>query len=103
MFVQSDGGYVYAMGSNSEGRLGTGATGNETRICKVPTLVDGIQNIVKVSCGTSHTLALSADGRVFAWGQSFYGALGITEQRSEQDNSPKPMVINNAYSPQQIS
>ena len=54
------------MGSNSEGRLGTGSS--EMHSCNVPTLVDGLFNIKKVSCGTSHTLALSDDGTAFAWG-----------------------------------
>ena len=76
VFVQGDGGYVYAMGSNSEGRLGTGDA--EMRYCNVPTLVENLSNIKKVSCGTSHTLALSNDGEVYAWGQAFYGALGVT-------------------------
>ena len=75
VFIQGDGGYVYAMGSNSEGRLGTGSS--EMRSCNVPTLVDGLFNIRKVSCGSSHTLALSDDGTAFAWGQAFYGALGL--------------------------
>ena len=75
VFVQGDGGYVYAMGSNSEGRLGTGNP--EMRSCNVPTLVDGLSNIKKVSCGSSHTLALSEDGQAYAWGQAFYGALGL--------------------------
>lgn len=66
VFVQGDGGYVYAMGSNSEGRLGTGNP--EMRSCNVPTLVDGLCSIKKVSCGSSHTLALGEDGVVFAWG-----------------------------------
>ena len=75
VFVQGDGGYVYAMGSNSEGRLGTGNP--EMRSCNVPTLVDGLCNIRKVSCGNSHSLALSDDGEAYAWGQAFYGALGV--------------------------
>ena len=66
VFVQGDGGYVYAMGSNNEGKLGTGNP--EMRSCNVPTLVDGISGIKKVACGTSHTLALSDDGQVYAWG-----------------------------------
>ena len=76
VFVQGDGGYVYAMGSNSEGRLGTGVS--DMRSCNVPTLVDGLVNIRKVSCGSAHTLALSEDGQAYAWGQAFYGALGIS-------------------------
>lgn len=89
VFVQGDGGYVYAMGNNSEGRLGTGNT--DIRSCNVPTLVDGLCNIRKVSCGSSHSLALSEDGKVYVWGQAFYGALGIPpDERGNLENASSP-------------
>jgi X-linked retinitis pigmentosa GTPase regulator len=55
-FVAGDGGYVYSMGSNANGKLGIGDLKKPT--CNVPTLVEGLQNVVKVACGLSHTLAL---------------------------------------------
>ena len=98
VFVQADGGYVYAMGSNSEGRLGVGNP--EMRSCNVPTLVDGLSNIKKVSCGTSHTLALAEDGTAYAWGQAFYGALGLSMSNEssgamESQHSPKEIPTSN--------
>ena len=63
------------MGSNSDGKLGIGDISK--KLCNVPTLVEGIFNIRKVSCGLSHTLALDTEGRSYSWGQSFYGALGV--------------------------
>lgn len=36
------------------------------------------QNIVAVSCGEAHILALSNKGQVFAWGQASDGQLGLT-------------------------
>ena len=45
---------------------------------RVPTLVDGICNIVKVAAGNAHTIALGEDGSAYSWGQAFYGALGLT-------------------------
>ncbi|GAA6107803.1 probable E3 ubiquitin-protein ligase HERC4 isoform X1 [Tachysurus ichikawai] len=36
------------------------------------------QNIVAVSCGEAHTLALSDKGQVFAWGQASDGQLGLS-------------------------
>jgi len=99
VFVQGDGGYVYAMGSNNEGKLGTGNP--EMRSCNVPTLVDGICNIKKVACGTSHTLALSDDGQAYAWGQAFYGALGL-DPNAEALRNKKGNSLDNCYSPQLI-
>lgn len=36
------------------------------------------QNIVAVSCGEAHTLALNDKGQVFAWGLATDGQLGLT-------------------------
>lgn len=76
VFVSSmnDGGYVYAMGSNVDCKLGIGKS--ELRSANVPTLVEGICNISKICTGNAHTVALGADGSAYTWGQSFYGALG---------------------------
>ena len=83
---------MYAMGSNSEGRLGTGNP--EMRSCNVPTLVDGLCNIKKVSCGSAHTLALSEDGQAYAWGQAFYGALGLPkDENGSLENVNAPQLI----------
>jgi alpha-tubulin suppressor-like RCC1 family protein len=63
------------MGSNTDCKLGIG--NQDLRQVNVPTLVDGISNIVKVACGNSHCLALGQDGVAYSWGQAFYGALGL--------------------------
>lgn len=75
MSSAAEGGYVYAMGSNTDAKLGIG--NSEMRSVNVPTLVDGISNIVKVACGNAHCLALASDGTAYSWGQAFYGALGL--------------------------
>lgn len=54
------------MGSNIDSKLGLGNT--EIKSVNVPTLVDGICNIIKVSAGNSHTIALGADGSAYTWG-----------------------------------
>lgn len=73
----SDGGYVYSMGSNVDGKLGL--NNSEIRSVNVPTLVDGICNIIKVGAGNAHSVALGSDGKAYTWGQSFYGALGLPQ------------------------
>ena len=43
------------------------------------------QRVVAVSAGTRHSLALTADGPVFTWGQGeMYGYLGHGEDLSNQ-------------------
>lgn len=69
VFVSSpqEGSYVYAMGNNADGKLGVGSAAS-SMTCNVPTLVEGIRGISKVSCGDSHTLALSLTGEAYSWG-----------------------------------
>lgn len=71
-------GTVWSWGSGRNGRLGHG---HENDI-KVPTVIKSLivsedQKIVQIACGDSHNLALSAEGRVFAWGSGAYGRLGL--------------------------
>jgi E3 ubiquitin-protein ligase HERC2 len=43
-----------------------------------PTLVSGLsgKNIVAISCGSSHSAAISAEGDLYTWGRGNYGRLG---------------------------
>ena len=72
-------GRVYAWGSNLEGRLGDGTATTHTH--RVPIAVDtsGVlagKTITAISAGYAHSLALSSDGRVYAWGSNYNGRLG---------------------------
>ncbi|XP_051896977.1 probable E3 ubiquitin-protein ligase HERC4 [Pristis pectinata] len=57
----------------------------ETFITK-PQLLKSLSenNIIQVTCGNNHSLALSKDGQVFAWGQNTFGQLGL----GKKDPSP---------------
>jgi len=72
-------GKVYAWGWNSDSQTGRGAQGNPEPL---PALVrrndDGseLSNIVAISAGYAFGLALTADGKVYAWGQNSNGQLG---------------------------
>ncbi|WP_027086007.1 carboxypeptidase regulatory-like domain-containing protein [Cohnella panacarvi] len=67
-------GKLYAWGSNTNQLLGTGTSGTVT----TPKLVAGLSDIVirDVAAGVSHTLAVSNENRVYAWGLNNYGQLG---------------------------
>ena len=83
-------GTVYAWGDNQNGQLGTVSTVNEA-ILSDPALVlaprdetdtanrdenGHLCNIVAISAGTTHSLALTASGVVYAWGNASVGQLG---------------------------
>jgi len=83
------------MGSNQDGKLGV--ADKSIQSSNVPCLVDGLENIVKVSCGLGHSLALNEEGSVFAWGQSFYGALGLGDICGESLYRPEQVSEVNDY------
>ena len=71
----TDDGSLYTWGEGDFGRLGHGDS--QSRF--MPTLVKELngEDIGQVSCGASHTLALSSDGRfIWAFGSGDHGKLG---------------------------
>ncbi|XP_060225409.1 probable E3 ubiquitin-protein ligase HERC4 isoform X3 [Meriones unguiculatus] len=72
----NDKGQVYAWGLDSDGQLGL--LGSEEWI-RVPRNIKSLSDIqiVQVSCGYYHSLALSKASEVFCWGQNKYGQLGL--------------------------
>ena len=71
-------GTVWTFGSKANGRLGDGTTsGNTGTPTKVKTnSTTYLSNIVQVSAGPQHTLALDTSKQVWAWGYNAKGALG---------------------------
>ena len=67
-------GKVYSWGYNSYGQLGSGA--KDFNAHSAPAAVPGLTGITAIAGGGYHSLALSASGAVFAWGQNAYGQLG---------------------------
>ncbi len=67
-------GTVWAWGYNYQGQLGTGST--EYRQ-STPTEVDGLTDITQIAAGSNHSLAVDANGTVWAWGYNYQGQLGF--------------------------
>jgi alpha-tubulin suppressor-like RCC1 family protein len=66
-------GDVWAWGNNGLGQLGFGQPGwYETAPGQVP----GLGEVIAVAAGHDHSLALRADGTVWAWGGNWIGQLG---------------------------
>ena len=85
--IKSDG-TVWAWGDNSYGQLGDGTYGYSTF---PPRQVKNLTDVISVSAGLHHTVALKSDGTIWTWGSNNSGQLG---------NGPS---IGNKYAPEQIS
>lgn len=87
--ILKDDGTVWACGLNEDGQLGDGT--NEIYSEKnYPVKVKGISDVIEVSAGMYHTLALKADGTVWAWGNNTSGQLG---NGTNYINSNKPIQV----------
>ena len=83
--LRSDG-TVWAWGLDDQGQLGNGGTSPDScnvpgtfaaLTCSlVPRQVTGLDNVVAVSAGWRHSMALKRDGTVWTWGSDFYGQRG---------------------------
>ncbi len=67
---------VWAWGSNSYGQFGYSPTDSELQKRKAVRVL-GISDIIQVSAGYGHNIALKKDGTVVGWGNNDYGQLGV--------------------------
>ena len=54
------------------------ATQGASSLARLRAQVPGLSNVVAISAGGTHSLALRSDGTVWAWGKNSYGELGYT-------------------------
>jgi alpha-tubulin suppressor-like RCC1 family protein len=68
-------GNMYSWGSNAQGQLGNGTTGNSTTPVMV-TLPSGVTSWKAVTAGAYYIIAVGSDNNLYAWGSNVYGQLG---------------------------
>jgi len=79
-------GTVFTWGSNWFGQLGNIDTFNRSL---TPVQIHGLNNVIEVSAGGGHTVALENNGRVWAWGFNGGGHLG----NGTTNNSSQPVQV----------
>ncbi|KAJ1905503.1 hypothetical protein LPJ81_001894 [Coemansia sp. IMI 209127] len=91
--ILTSSGRVFAMGWGSDGQLGVGPSSTFSH--DRPVQVFGLDDvpIVDIDSSTDFTLALSADGRLFYWGNSEYGQC-MTGEKVDQVLAPIEMPFN---------
>ncbi|KMZ73994.1 Regulator of chromosome condensation (RCC1) family protein [Zostera marina] len=71
----TDKGEVYAWGRGEHGRLGFGDDKSSKMVPQKVQFLQG-ENVIQVSCGGTHSVALTRDGRMFSYGRGDHGRLG---------------------------
>jgi alpha-tubulin suppressor-like RCC1 family protein len=98
--LKSDG-TVWAWGYNSSGQLGNGTWSQSLVPVQVVEVISGsnvsINNIVAISAGAYHSLALKNDGTVRAWGSNAYGQLG-NNAATYSNTAVQPTGLSNVVS-----
>ncbi|XP_072035164.1 RCC1 and BTB domain-containing protein 1-like [Amphiura filiformis] len=69
-----DSGEVFGWGYNGNGQLGLGNNVNQPSPCRVSSLQGVV--VSQIVCGYAHSMALSDEGILYAWGANSYGQLG---------------------------
>eukprot|EP00003_Mantamonas_plastica_P022910 TRINITY_DN3987_c0_g2_i2.p1 TRINITY_DN3987_c0_g2~~TRINITY_DN3987_c0_g2_i2.p1 ORF type:complete len:807 (-),score=257.15 TRINITY_DN3987_c0_g2_i2:23-2443(-) len=84
-------GNVYTWGAGDDYQLGHG----EAEGCPVPKMVGPLCGtvIVDVKCGWKHTVAVSSQGDVFAWGKNTYFACGTLENSDDKSVALPKLIM----------
>ncbi|XP_060902883.1 serine/threonine-protein kinase Nek8 isoform X1 [Labrus mixtus] len=94
----TDRGIIMTFGSGSNGCLGHGNFNDVTQ----PKIVEALlgYELVQVSCGASHVLAVTNEREVFAWGRGDNGRLGLGNQ--DTHNSPQQVCLPVEFEAQRV-
>lgn len=85
LVLQEDG-TLFSFGNNDNSQLGDGTIQGRSH----PVRVNGFSGAVSaIAAGSAHSLAVTADGQVWAWGSGLYGQVG----NGSSNDQPVPVVV----------
>lgn len=85
----NDKGQVFSWGLAKDGQLGLSVIEEYIRIPRNIKSLSEVQ-IVQVTCGYHHSMALSRESEIFAWGSNRYGQLGLGYEQKNV-TAPRPL------------
>jgi RCC1 and BTB domain-containing protein len=90
-------GHVYSWGYNDFGQLGIGNTEDSNEPKLVAVIDENKCNVFieKISCGYAHSLLLSIDGNIYAFGRNKSGELG--NQKEENKLNPQRIITETKF------
>lgn len=91
-FLVLQNGRIAACGTNVCGSLGLGMC--EWEIMETPDVIDNLENITQVYAGKWHVFAVSADGKIYTWGDNEEGALGNAGADAQKGPAKIPNLTN---------
>ena len=80
-------GRVFSWGRGDDGRLGHGD--QAYKYVPRPVLALRSKEIVKITCGSYHTAAVTKSGKLYTWGGGMYGKLGV----GNENGSSVPVLV----------
>lgn len=92
-FLITDTAQIWAFGQNDHGQLGLGI---DDKVVSKPTICGGLLGapIISIACGSSHSLALSSTGLLFAAGSNKEGQLGLFSMNDQKQFKIIDSMIN---------
>eukprot|EP00931_Biecheleriopsis_adriatica_P047179 TRINITY_DN27168_c0_g1_i1.p1 TRINITY_DN27168_c0_g1~~TRINITY_DN27168_c0_g1_i1.p1 ORF type:complete len:588 (-),score=95.99 TRINITY_DN27168_c0_g1_i1:139-1902(-) len=89
----NDAGIAFTWGDNTHGQLGRNLALSEENGQPFPVLSLAQEEILQVSAGTQHCLALVSPGLVWSWGRNGCGQLGVGDQTTR----PRPVKVSHLH------
>ncbi|PWM15037.1 MAG: hypothetical protein DBX49_05395, partial [Clostridia bacterium] len=88
--LKSDG-TVWAWGSNARGQLGLGNNLDTS----IPVCLEALrdQQVISISAGEYHSLALTKNGEIYSWGDNALGQLGLDLISSGEGGVTQPTLV----------
>jgi alpha-tubulin suppressor-like RCC1 family protein len=89
-----EGGTVKCWGFDLHGQIGTGDDGQVSK--QSPVDVPGLDSVIVLGAGTSHTCALRSNGEVLCWGWDAHGQIGDGDDDQADELAPVPVMTSAA-------